>query len=119
MKVYAIFGDTIEHSLSLPMQNAAFSALGLPARYLAFWVKRERLREAILRAESNPIGALVMDIEVASFITPKMLQDADPPRFSHPTSVVHQRPVDLRLSDRVPEGKEARRQEQRREEHER
>jgi shikimate dehydrogenase len=62
MLVYAVFGDPVEHSLSPAMQNAAFSALGLSARYLAFRVKRERLRDAILGAEAMHFGGLNLTI---------------------------------------------------------
>jgi shikimate dehydrogenase len=33
-RVFAILGDPVSHSLSPPMQNAAFRALGLPASYV-------------------------------------------------------------------------------------
>ncbi len=62
MLVYAVFGDPVEHSLSLAMQNAAFSAMGLSARYLAFRVRRERLRDAILGAEAMGFGGLNLTI---------------------------------------------------------
>ena len=62
MLVYAVFGDPVEHSLSPAMQNAAFSALGLSARYLAFRVRRERLRDAILGAEAMHFGGLNLTI---------------------------------------------------------
>ncbi len=62
MLVYAVFGDPVEHSLSPAMQNAAFSALGLSARYLAFRVRRERLRDAILGAEAMGFGGLNLTI---------------------------------------------------------
>lgn len=62
MLVYAVLGDPVEHSLSPVMQNAAFSALGLSSRYLAFRVKRERLRDAILGAEAMGFGGLNLTI---------------------------------------------------------
>ena len=62
MLVYAVFGDPVEHSLSPTMQNAAFSAMGLSARYLAFRVRRERLRDAILGAEAMGFGGLNLTI---------------------------------------------------------
>ncbi|KUK94424.1 MAG: shikimate dehydrogenase [Methanothrix sp.] len=62
MLVYAVFGDPVEHSLSPAMQNAAFSAMGLSARYLAFRVRRERLRDAILGAEAMDFGGLNLTI---------------------------------------------------------
>jgi len=62
MLVYAVFGDPVEHSLSPAMQNAAFSAMGLSARYLAFRVRRKRLRDAILGAEAMGFGGLNLTI---------------------------------------------------------
>ena len=35
MKIFGIFGDPIEHSLSPAMQNAAFRALGMDGCYQA------------------------------------------------------------------------------------
>ncbi len=42
-RLYAVLGHPIAHSLSPPMQNAAFAALGLDAVYLAFDVPPARL----------------------------------------------------------------------------
>ena len=74
MLVYAVFGDPVEHSLSPAMQNAAFSAMGLSARYLAFRVRRERLRDAILGAEAMGFGGLNLTIplkeEALKFVVP-------------------------------------------------
>ncbi|MEN2985165.1 MAG: shikimate dehydrogenase [Thermodesulfovibrionaceae bacterium] len=46
-KVTGIFGDPVEHSLSPIIHNEAFRHLNLDYCYLAFNVKRERLREAV------------------------------------------------------------------------
>ena len=62
MKIYGIFGDPIEHSLSPAMQNAAFRALGLDACYHAFRVSPENLRSAILGAEAMGFGGLNLTI---------------------------------------------------------
>jgi len=43
----AIFGDPVEHSLSPPMHNAAYAALGIDRAYLAFHVSPEHLQDAI------------------------------------------------------------------------
>jgi len=52
------------------MQNAAFSAMGLSARRLAFRARRERLRDAILGAEAMGFGGLdlMMPLKVAAEI---------------------------------------------------
>jgi len=45
-KIVGIFGDPVAHSRSPTMQNAAFAALGLDFRYLAFHVAPTNLRAA-------------------------------------------------------------------------
>ncbi len=62
MKIYGVFGDPIEHSLSPAMQNAAFRALGMDACYHPFRVYRERLNEAILGAFAMGFGGLNLTI---------------------------------------------------------
>jgi len=51
-KVCALLGDPVEHSLSPCFQNAAFQHLSLDFIYLAFTVKAEDLRNAILGVRS-------------------------------------------------------------------
>lgn len=46
-RVAGIIGNPVAHSLSPAMHNAAFSALGLNWRYLAFPVESERVGEAL------------------------------------------------------------------------
>lgn len=46
-KIIGVFGYPIEHSLSPPMHNAAFSYLGLDYCYLAFLVRPEDLKPAV------------------------------------------------------------------------
>jgi len=62
MKIYGVFGDPIEHSLSPAMQNAAFKALGMDACYHPFRVSRERLKEAIFGAAAMGFGGLNLTI---------------------------------------------------------
>ncbi len=62
MKIFGVFGDPIEHSLSPAMQNAAFSALGMDACYYPFRVSRERLKDAILGAAAMGFGGLNLTI---------------------------------------------------------
>jgi len=46
-RIYGIIGCPVEHSLSPLIQNAAFDALKIDARYLAFSVKPEQIPQAI------------------------------------------------------------------------
>jgi len=62
MKIFGVFGDPIEHSLSPAMQNAAFRALGMDACYHPFRVSRERLEDAILGAAAMGFGGLNLTI---------------------------------------------------------
>jgi len=48
----AVFGHPIRHSASPAMQNAGIAALGLNWRYLAFEVRPDQLREAIVGARA-------------------------------------------------------------------
>ncbi|MCX6672566.1 MAG: shikimate dehydrogenase [Methanothrix sp.] len=62
MKIFGIFGDPIEHSLSPAMQNAALRALGENACYHAFRVTREDLKDALLGAAAMGIAGLNLTI---------------------------------------------------------
>lgn len=57
-KVCAIIGHPVEHSLSPPMHNAAFQNLDLDFVYVAFSVRRQELREAIIGVKSLDIRGL-------------------------------------------------------------
>ncbi len=62
MKIFGIFGDPINHSLSPAMQNAALRALGEAACYHAFRVRQEKLEDAILGAAAMGFGGLNLTI---------------------------------------------------------
>jgi shikimate dehydrogenase len=47
MRLTAVYGDPVEHSLSPAMHNAAYDALGMERAYVAFGVTPERLSEAL------------------------------------------------------------------------
>jgi len=51
-KVCAVIGDPVEHSLSPSIQNAAFQHLGLDYAYVAFTVKEDKLKDAVLGMKS-------------------------------------------------------------------
>jgi len=56
-RVCGIIGDPVDHSLSPVMHNAAFEELTLAFVYVAFRVRREELREAIIGTRSlNLLG---------------------------------------------------------------
>lgn len=62
MKIFGIFGDPIEHSLSPAMQNIALRAMGEEACYHAFRVRREDLKDALLGAAAMGFAGLNLTI---------------------------------------------------------
>ena len=62
MKIYAVLGDPIGHSMSPVMHNAAFRDLGMPDRYHAFRVRQQDLRDAIYGAKALGFGGLNLTI---------------------------------------------------------
>ena len=62
MKIFGIFGDPIEHSLSPVMQNEALRALGIDAGFHAFRVTRVDLKDAIRGAAAMGFGGLNLTI---------------------------------------------------------
>ncbi len=62
MKIFGIFGDPIEHSLSPAMQNAALRALGINACDHAFRVRGVDLKDAVLGARAMSFAGLNLTI---------------------------------------------------------
>ncbi len=55
-KIYAVIGSPVAHSLSPPMQNAAFQALGLDGEYIAVHVLPEELEDFVADARKRLAG---------------------------------------------------------------
>jgi len=61
-RLCAVYGSPIRHSASPAMHNAAFAALGLDWRYLAFEVDPENLRAAIAGAKAMGFAGLNLTV---------------------------------------------------------
>jgi len=57
-RLYAVLGHPVDHSLSPPMQNAAFRASGRNAAYVALDVPAERLGETLRRLHAEEMTGL-------------------------------------------------------------
>jgi len=62
MKIFGIFGDPIEHSLSPAMHNSALRSMGEDACYHAFRVNQDRLKDAVLGAKAMGFAGLNLTI---------------------------------------------------------
>lgn len=62
VRVTAVFGDPVEHSMSPAMHNAAYAALAMDRIYLAFHVTPEHLRAAL--HSLPPLGILGVNLTV-------------------------------------------------------
>jgi len=78
MKIFGIFGDPIEHSLSPAMQNAALRALGEYACYHAFRVAQENLEDALLGAAAMGFSGLNLTIPLKEKALELDFLQADP-----------------------------------------
>jgi len=76
-RVCGIIGDPVEHSLSPAMHNAAFQELHLDFVYVAFRVRKDELREAILGAKSLDIKGLNVTMPHKNAVM-KYLDEIDP-----------------------------------------
>jgi len=72
MKIFAIFGDPIAHSLSPAMQNAALRAMGVDGCYIALRVAQKDLSSALRGADAMgfagvnltiPLKEMAMDVD--------------------------------------------------------
>jgi shikimate dehydrogenase len=61
-QLFGIMGNPVEHSLSPAMHNAAFEALGIPAVYVPFSVKKEDLGKATMALRALNISGVNVTI---------------------------------------------------------
>jgi len=76
-RVCGIIGDPVEHSLSPAMHNAAFQKLKLDFVYVAFRVRKDKLREAIVGAKSLDVRGLNVTMPHKNAVM-KHLDEIDP-----------------------------------------
>ena len=62
MQVFGLLGNPVEHSLSPPMHEAAYDALGLDARYVTFEPARDAAAGAVDAADTLGIAGLNVTI---------------------------------------------------------
>ncbi|MBA7641813.1 Shikimate dehydrogenase (NADP(+)) [subsurface metagenome] len=76
-RVCGVIGDPIEHTMSPVMHNAVFKELGMDYLYVAFWVKKEELGEAIRGMRALSIRGLNVTIPHKVDVIP-FLDELDP-----------------------------------------
>jgi shikimate dehydrogenase len=57
-RLFAVLGHPVHHSLSPPMQNAAFAAAGIDATYVAIDVPPERLAATLAELHASGVAGL-------------------------------------------------------------
>ena len=62
MQVFGLLGNPVEHSLSPPMHEAAYDALGMDARYVTFEPARDAAADAVAAADTLGIAGLNVTI---------------------------------------------------------
>jgi len=69
-RLFGVLGDPVDHSLSTAMQNAAFTAAGLPHVYLRFRVPAVRLAGAVREAKALRMGGLNLTVPLKEAVLP-------------------------------------------------
>jgi len=79
MKIFGIVGNPVEHSLSPIIHNSAFKYLEIDAAYFKFRVNLEKLKYAILGADSLGFGGLNVTVpfkeEAINYTSPDNLAE--------------------------------------------
>jgi shikimate dehydrogenase len=76
-RLFGVFGDPIEHSLSPAMHNAAFARTGLPHVYLRYHVPVARLAQAVREAKALRMAGVNLTVPLKEAVLP-LLDDVTP-----------------------------------------
>lgn len=80
-KVVALIGHPVEHTLSPAMHNAAFEALGLDYRYVAFPVPPEALRDAVAGVKALSLAGVNVTVPHKEKVIPLLDEVAEEAAF--------------------------------------
>jgi len=75
MQVYGLLGNPVSHSLSPPMHEAAYDALGLDARYVTFEPEPAALATALDGAEALGIAGLNVTVPFKTRVADRVVTD--------------------------------------------
>jgi shikimate dehydrogenase len=76
MQVFGLLGNPVDHSLSPPMHEAAYDALGMDARYVTFEPARDAAADAVAAAETLAIAGLNVTIPFKRDVLDAVVPDA-------------------------------------------